>query len=389
MLRKNLSQAALSMSSSSDSIQNLVDQILSKEGNTAFYTFANADGKQWIMPKRNMQTAMNLYQPSGIKGKAMKRWFPYLHHIGLVKAKLKVTSNKYKLQRGLSKLLCEVFGREDIEFALFCGTPSAHQKTTIQISAGTTILGYCKITDKEEVVKLFCHEQHLLNTLERKGVKQIPQCLFCDNLTDKSTVFVQSTVKSNRSVVKHDWTNAHWAFLTHLHNRTKQTLLFHQTDFARSLTSLTESLMYLPATEVHIILTAIRKVQAYYDDSMVEFSAYHADFTPWNMFFEKGKLFVFDFEYAKMSYPPFLDRFHYFTQCCIFEKGWKEEQIFEAYQSLKKEMEPYMINPDMGYLCYLLEIVTLYLDRDNGMCANGANSNFNIWISLIDKLTKA
>lgn len=369
-------------------MQNLIDQILIKEGRKVFYTFANADGKQWIMPKRNMQTAMNLYQPSGIKGKAMKRWFPYLHRIDLVKAKLGVTSSEYKLQKGLSNLLCEVFGREKIEFALFCGTPSVHQKITIQISVGTTILGYCKITDKEEVAELFCHEQHLLNTLENKGVEQIPQCLFCDNLTDKCTAFVQSTVKTNRSVVKHDWTNAHWAFLTHLHNHTKQTLPFDQTDFARSLTSLTESLMYLPSAEVNLISTAIRKVQHYYSDSTVEFSAYHSDFTPWNMFFEQGQLFVFDFEYAKMSYPPFLDRFHYFTQCGIFEKQWDEKQIFDAYQSMKKEIEPYFQKPDIGYLCYLLDIVNLYLNRDNGVYANNENNNFKTWISLIDRLIK-
>lgn len=147
--------------------------------------------------------------------------------------------------------------------------------------------------------------------------------------------------------------------------------------------------MYLPLSEVHLISAAIKKVQEYYDDSMVEFSAYHADFTPWNMFFEKGRLFVFDFEYAKMSYPPFLDRFHYFTQCGIFEKQWNEEQIFDAYQSLRQEIEPYFIKPNIGYLCYLLDIVSLYLNRDKGMYANNTNSNFKTWILLIGRLIKA
>ena len=377
------------MDSSSDSIQHLVAQILRKEGKTAFYTFANADGKQWIMPKRNMRTAMNLYQPSGIKGKAMKLLFPYLHPVNRVKAKLGVTSCEYQLKKELNSLLSHLFSRKDIEFALFCGTPSAHQKITIQISAGTTILGYCKVTDKEDIKELFCREQQLLDTLRGKGVKQIPRCLFCGNLTNESTLFVQSTVKSNRSVVKHHWSKEHWVFLAHLHNQTKQTLSFGRTDFARSLASLTGQLMYLSLAETPIISAAIQKVQEYYGNKPVEFSAYHADFTPWNMFFEQGELFVFDFEYAKMTYPPFLDRFHYFTQCGIFEKGWKEDQLFDAYQSQKKEMEPYITNPDMGYLCYLLEIVNLYLSRDNGTYTNDANSNFNKWMSLIDKLTKA
>ena len=33
-----------------------------------FYRFNNADGKIWIMPAKNLRTAMELYQPSGWEG---------------------------------------------------------------------------------------------------------------------------------------------------------------------------------------------------------------------------------------------------------------------------------------------------------------------------------
>lgn len=374
--------------SNSDRIQSLVNQILSEEGDTTFYTFANADGKQWIMPKQNIQTAMNLYQPSGIKGKAMKQCFPYLHRMDLVKAKLGVLSNKYKLQKELSNLLSATFEREDIEFALFCGTPSAHQKITIQINSGKTILGYCKVTNKEEIKQIFLHEQKTLATLKKKGIKQIPECLYCGNMMDDIAVFVQNTVKSNNSVVKHNWCAEHWEFLIQLYTLTKQTLPFEQTDFAKSLTALTTHLKHLSLTEIRTISEAREKVKNYYDNKLVEFSVYHADFTPWNMFFEEGKLFVFDFEYARISYPPYLDRFHYFTQCCIFEKRWNAEQIFKAYQSHKREFECYFTNPIIGYLCYLLAVISLYLDRDENECINGGNSNLKIWLSLVAKLNK-
>ena len=42
------------------------------EGET-YYSFANADGKRWWMPARHMAVGMNLYQPSGTKGKLLKR----------------------------------------------------------------------------------------------------------------------------------------------------------------------------------------------------------------------------------------------------------------------------------------------------------------------------
>jgi hypothetical protein len=124
----------------------------------------------------------------------------------------------------------------------------------------------------------------------------------------------------------------------------------------------------------------------YYKDKSVVFSAYHGDFTPWNMFFERGQLFVFDFEYAQMTYPPYLDWFHFFTQCCIFEKHLTTNEIYNAYQIRKQEVSGYLINPDFYYLCYLLGILSLYLDRDKENPGKDVKHNLEIWISLISCL---
>ena len=59
------------------------------------------------------------------------------------------------------------------------------------------------------------------------------------------------------------------------------------------------------------------------------------------MFEEKKRLFVFDFEYAKMTYPPYLDWFHFFTQTSIFEQGMDAEKIFEAYKRSKSSISKY------------------------------------------------
>ena len=60
-----------------------IDKILRFRGEV-FYRLMNGDGKVWLMPARNMRVAMNLYQPSGIKGKLLKQFFPLLHHFGFV-----------------------------------------------------------------------------------------------------------------------------------------------------------------------------------------------------------------------------------------------------------------------------------------------------------------
>lgn len=51
-----------------------INRILQFRGE-GFYKLVNGDGKVWLMPARNMRIAMNLYQPSGIKGKLLKHFF--------------------------------------------------------------------------------------------------------------------------------------------------------------------------------------------------------------------------------------------------------------------------------------------------------------------------
>ena len=66
-------------------VESVLDRILIKDSGAPFYRFSNSDGKVWLMPVRNMRIAMNLYQPSGRNGKAMKALFPWLHRVPLVR----------------------------------------------------------------------------------------------------------------------------------------------------------------------------------------------------------------------------------------------------------------------------------------------------------------
>ena len=116
---------------------------------------------------------------------------------------------------------------------------------------------------------------------------------------------------------------------------------------------------------------------------MVEFGAYHADFTPWNMFEEKGKLFVFDWEYAQMTYPPMLDRYHFFTQTAIFEKHWQEDEIMEYIQCAKGNW----INAE-AYILYLLDIIARFTIREKGKVSGDVAHTMNIWIELLKQLNK-
>ena len=352
------------------------------EDSPHFYRIENNDGKVWLMPISKLRTAMNLYQPSGFKGKLLKRWFPTLHCFPLLKQELHIETTRCSLADDLHDKLCRLFHTDRLEFAVFCGTPCVHQKLTIQLSTGSRILGYCKVSDHPEVVKLFEREGVLLKQLERLGIGNVPRIVFSGEWRSGIHLLVQTTCKTNHSQVIHQWGQLHEEFLHRIYTQTKRKLLFEETDYYRTLSDLNQHLDWIFPEELRgIVSAAIDKVYQMNSGKMVEYGVYHADFTPWNMFVEKGTLFVFDWEYARMTYPPMLDRYHFFTQTTIFEKRWQADEIITFLQS----QEGKDFNRE-DYTLYLLDVISRFILREKGQIEGDIARSMKIWSELLKYL---
>ncbi|MCC8147942.1 phosphotransferase [Akkermansia sp.] len=354
------------------------------EREEVFYSFSNADGKRWLMPARHMHTAMQLYQPSGPKGKLLKMLFPRLHYLTPVQRVLHAERLQLALRPQLCELLTGLFPGGPLELSVFCGTPCVHRKFTLQLSRGKRILGYCKVTGSDEIATLFRKEAALLRELAERGMTaaQLPGVLFCGYLDGVPPIFVQSTVKSEHSRVLHDWSDAHDGYLDRLRDCTKQLLPFEETDYAHTLEELEKHLCWVPELPGKDCLTrAIDRVRAAYEGREVEFSAYHADFTPWNMFMEGQQLFVFDWEYAQRTYPHGLDRYHFYTQTATFERRMGAEEILKELPSL-----PWVERK--LYLAYLLDVVSRFTLRERGQVEGDVARSFGVWLKLIEDLSR-
>jgi len=359
-------------------------QLLKKGEGETFYSFANADGKRWWMPARNMAIAMNLYQPSGVKGKLLKRGLPWLHWNPVVRKVLHAERMQLALGDELKGLLEGIWGEQGLEFAIFGGTPCVHQKITMQLSRGSRILGYVKVTEREDIYRIFEHEKKVLDALHGQGIGQVPVCLNCRTMKTGLHVFVQSTIKTQQSEVVHAWSEKHEQFLNSLAVHTRQKLTFEETDFCRDLNALEERLLILGNPPV--LSEAIRDVRGRYAGKKVFFSAFQADFTPWNMFVEKGQLFVFDWEYARMTYPPRLDYFHFMIQTAVFEEHLSAEEIADRYASLRSGLTDTWEHPDRALQCYLLAIMSIYLQREQGELGEDTIRRMDLWINILKNI---
>ena len=166
---------------------NVLNNILNLTGGEKFYRFGNSDGKFWVVPARGMRTAMSLYQPSGRKGKMVKSLLPYLHWIAFVRRAIHAETLHCRLNKEIHKLLCEIFNTNEIDFAIFEGTPSVHKKITMQLSCGKQVLGYCKLSCNEEIGKLFEKETDILRRLAEREITNIPEALCCTTLDKDCT----------------------------------------------------------------------------------------------------------------------------------------------------------------------------------------------------------
>lgn len=347
---------------------------------TKFMRFGNSDGKSWVVPIKNMRTALNLYQPSSSKGRLVKSLLPWMHRLQPLRKAIRAESLDCTLQPELQELLCRIFGVEGIEFSIFEGTPCVHCKATMQLSLGNDILGYCKASDNDEILTLFERESTLLAQLHDKGVDNIPRPLFCGTLRNGIHIFVQSTKKTAQSSVPHKWGVLQEDFLATLHRKTKQLILFEQSDYYKTLTALQEHLAWVPTADDRVVVTsALTRVLEKYRGTKVEFSACHGDFTPWNMFEERDELFVFDFEYGALTYPAGIDKCHFELQRLIFEERYTTEEIV-AHCAQRNNEEKELLT------LYLLDIIARFTLREKGEPEGDVLRSLHTWCSVLKNL---
>lgn len=388
-----------------------------------YLVISNKNGKVWLLNLNNLKVALCIYQPSSLKGRILKKCLPIFYSItGIGKLIRLVLRFKYKrlyIEKEFLQSIEKAFNvsMDRINLSFFLGTPSDHQKITIQISTGKKILGYCKATNSDVVRKLFYHEKWLLDSFKLAGVQNIPDCLYCGPVSSRNSninLFIQSTRKTSNSLVSHVLLESHYEFLAELNRCTFVSVDYLDTDYHATLMRLRKNLFnlnYINYSEeiffreaekmklngrlmVDTISQAIDRVEKTLSQSR-EYSAYHGDFTPWNMFIEDDFLFVFDFEYGMESYPPMIDIFHYFTQTCIlveklcvddlyckFEKYFFSTILLDHYKMPWKNLKELKIY----YCCYLLSVIANYLERDKECMCQETKRYLGIWILLLQKL---
>lgn len=97
------------------------------------------------------------------------------------------------------------------------------------------------------------------------------------------------------------------------------------------------------------------------------------------MTIEDNRLFVFDWEYGRLSYPPMLDRYHFFIQQALHVTNLKPDKIYRLMCSM-----PWYTTED--YTIYLLDIISRFTLRENGELSQSFLSMLEVWTDLLERV---
>lgn len=322
-----------------------------------YITFSNHDGKEWSIPVENMRVGLEIYEPSGAKGKILKYGMPVLSKMFGSRIVPESIPGDLILSDPFQDLLKALYDKYEV--SVFWGTPSTDQKVTVQIFDGDKICGYCKIGTSNRVFNLFQNEENILNVLKQCNVENVPQCKGIFLLNDNERAFVQTTKKKPGSKTIHEFGKEHEHFLQEMYDKTREHIAFEKTDFYKSLVFIIDNVDELSAEYRNCVLKTANAILQEYKNQQVLWGVFHRDFTPWNTCMVNQHLFVFDFEYAHRHAPRCLDRWHFYTQTAIYEKRMSADEIaadfLKKYKSCIEE-----------YKMYLIDNISLYIMR--GCC---------------------
>ena len=352
-----------------------------------YIVFCHSD-KTWIMPDESLEPALEMYQPSTMKGKILKSCIKLFHTNEQILHKLGCDKKKLSFDVDILSYLQKTINQKNIYIAAYMGDTTTRQnnKATLQVYNDQTIFCYVKVSEEPEVLENFSREINSLKYLDERGIENIPRVLG-DEKIQGLRIFVQSTNKPLKQQVQLEFGRKQIGFIDNIVKKTQMNVTYGTSEFYTSVQYLKEHIQQFADREKSLIHTAIKQIERYEEEKGIQFAFSHGDYTPWNVYYVDGELFAFDFEYCYQTMPCYMDVFHYLTQFSLMGQHNDTEKTILLYQESKKQLEEYISSPDIVYVCYLLHIIAFYHNRTNGR-KELLQEQMKFWMRLLEYLIK-
>lgn len=369
----------------------LLNDIFIEDGKGYKYLIFNNGGKTWVFPLKKLRAALEMYQPTTSKGKALKQSLLLAKVNPFALKKIGTEVRTFSINEKLQAYLAEKIQKNNAVFYIagYMGDTNYKQnnKVTLQVYNDEEIIFYAKITKDEEVSKQFRHEIAALQFLEEKEIKGVPKVLAAENIDDLG-IFIQSTDKQMYEKVRFDFDERHIKFIDEIIKAMNIKCKYEETEFYEKIQYLkTRVKREYPNQEKKIVSKAIETIEKELRSQSRKYAFSHGDFTMWNVYYTDERINVFDFEYCNYIMPCYIDVFHFMTQMSLYGSNNDADKTIEIYEKNRELLEKYIDNPDLTYACYLLTILSFYNDRTKGRFSLN-DHKYKEWTEILSYLNE-
>ncbi len=338
-----------------------------------FYYVNNPDGTlRWIIPSdTNQSSFLSLYNSGSLKAWMYKIFAKTIFSIGCKKFMM---SGSFFMKPDLVSNVRNNYDiKEEEQFTVFTGTRGENRKIIIEINNGKQTTHFIKICFSESAKKNLQNEIDMLTTLNKYDFTSLSMPHVAPG--KKSGTARLSNVKPGVSISASRITEIHLKALTELyavHHEQKNILetaawktIENNLQWMYSEHPLINDMDEFKTRRIiHLLgkLFASLPVEA-----EVPVSVSHGDFTPWNMYMDSNRLYVYDWELAKNGIPMLFDLFHFVfqAQVLLHRNNFSEikENIKNVLQTPAAQnlTHKYSIDTTLHYKLYLLFNISYYM----------------------------
>lgn len=299
--------------------------------------------------------------------------------------------DRLRVSRGpLDAKLHEVFGRDDLTFAVGVGAAGPNRKPTLRVLAlSGEPLGFVKLGWNDFTRNLVRHEAEGLEAVARAGLAGVaaPRPLYAGSWNGLE-LSVASPLPAAVRRHRPRRPPAARATLEVARIGGVDRVPLGASDYVRALRFRLTADVPRGDEGGQRALAALDRVLDRAGDREVEVGTWHGDWTPWNLAWHRATLFALDWEHWGRA-PVGFDLLHYTFATEFFGRGWSPDRAAgamraRAFRWLEDLGVPGPVAAPLGVV-YLLELLARAFDARRA----GAGVNPRLWPALLETIEEA
>ena len=338
-----------------------------------FIYINNPDGTmRWLVPSANSSAShLSLYNAGSLKAKLYKSVSKALFALGLGEW---LGTSSFYVEHNLEKEVKRIYNISDKEqYSIFTGTRGNNRKVVMAVSDGKTVTHFIKIPISYRSQELIENETNMLKELSKYDFTTLSIPRVSDG---RIKAFARLTnVKPATTISAERISDLHVRALTEMYscNHERKAIIecaawntvSNNMDWMQREHGLSNGLDELKTRR---IIHLLRKLSNSLNiDEAIPVSVSHGDFTPWNMYCDVHRLYVYDWELSSNGIPMLFDLFHFIFQSQVMVHHQSYQNIRQIInETVKKHnvqrlVNKYRIDTDLHYRLYLLFTVSYYM----------------------------